>query len=848
MTRRSGKPHEYAVEADPFVAVGLDAEWVYESVGRNLILSYQFSVYNADSGKYVQLIILPKNGKRISLEHGLSRALFKARKKKIIARVPRQLIITGHFTRADLTTFDNFGWFKRRIDAVRKTFASAMMPLQLRLAELEGPARCNCLIIDTMLLSPAGTSLDAIGKLLGIPKIELPAGYTKDRMDLFLRDHPKLFKKYALTDSLIPAMYVARIYRLMLDRLGISKRVITNGGAAVELVKLQAKSKNIDLNQFLGQDKPKRPYQHLATKIAIAAQSYHGGCNMATALGFSPAGKQLIDLDIKSAYTTALAFIQVPDWHNAQHCVELDRLAVIDEAMTAALVTFRFPDGTRFPCLPIRASNKRGLVYPLEGELWCTGPELVAAIGMGAIVRVKEGYRIDWIPGSIRLFEDITRLIGEIRAEAKAMQPPDMVLDKTVKEMGNSVYGKIAQAVAGMRVIKDDIEGRNIFNMMFGETDQLGPSAITNPFMASYCTGLVRALLLETISRLPREVWVGTATTDGFLSSCELNDVDQSGPIATAFKAARERITPGDNTIWEEKHSIPRALVTKTRGTYTVAPEGWDGSAVLAKAGYMTPDAARGGSEIEQCAVWIELYRQREFTTTLSTKSLTSLRDQHLFEVDLQAVQREVRWNADFDMKRRLVNVRDVDGLITADTAPWRSIDEFGRARNLLEDWKKSQRKVLKVKQDHDDMTTWGAARGNRRKTGTRTDNKLAPIAAAVLKVLAHRSTDISDWFKLESHAQKALFMSGVCGVKITETDVKNAKRRGAGPADIAGSIVTLDDDDRRFLHSWFKFHTIAPEVCDIAERLCAPGSTAAEELEELFQDAQDDMRDDVAA
>ena len=33
--------------------------------------------------------------------------------------------------------------------------------------------------------------------------------------------------------------------------------------------------------------------------------------------------------------------------------------------------------------------------------------------------------------------------------------------------------------------------------------------------------------------------------------------------------------------------------MTKTRGTYTVAPEGWDGkSVVMAKAGYMTPEAA----------------------------------------------------------------------------------------------------------------------------------------------------------------------------------------------------------------------------------------------------------------
>ena len=53
---------------DPFVSVGLDAEWVLESAGKNLILSYQFCVLNADSGAMAKLIIFPKDGKRITLE------------------------------------------------------------------------------------------------------------------------------------------------------------------------------------------------------------------------------------------------------------------------------------------------------------------------------------------------------------------------------------------------------------------------------------------------------------------------------------------------------------------------------------------------------------------------------------------------------------------------------------------------------------------------------------------------------------------------------------------------------------------------------------------------------------
>ena len=210
-------------------------------------------------------------------------------------------------------------------------------------------------------------------------------------------------------------------------------------------------------------------------------------------------------------------------------------------------------------------------------------------------------------------------------------------------------------------------------------------------------------------------------------------------------------------------------------------------------------------------------------------------------------MKRDVRWNADYDMKRKLVKVRNVDGLITADTVPWRTIDEFEQARDLLEDWKRSQRRVLKTKQDYDDMIAWGAARSSRRKTGTRGHNALSPVAAAVLKVLAHRSVGIVTvlespiWRKVERpklNARAAKLMTALCGVKVTETNVKDAKRRGAGPDDLAGSIASLTDDDRRFLTAWFRLFPVAPEVFDVAEMLCEQGSAASAELDDLFLDA----------
>jgi hypothetical protein len=215
--------------------------------------------------------------------------------------------------------------------------------------------------------------------------------------------------------------------------------------------------------------------------------------------------------------------------------------------------------------------------------------------------------------------------------------------------------------------------------------------------------------------------------------------------------------------------------------------------------------------------------------------------------VDLQSVKRDVRWNADYDMKRKLVKVRNVDDLITADTMPWRTIDEFEQARDLLEDWKRSRRRVLKTKQDYEDMIAWGAARSSRRKTGTHGHNALPPVASAVLKLLAHHTAGVVTilegpiWRKAERpkrNARTARLMTALCGVKVTETTAKDAKRRGAGPDDLVHSIASFTDDDRRFLTAWFSLFPAAPEVLDIAEMICEQGSAASAELDDLFLDA----------
>jgi hypothetical protein len=562
---------------------------------------------------------------------------------------------------------------------------------------------------------------------------------------------------------------------------------------------------------------------HLVGLWPFLAQCYHGGKNIAFALGFSPEGRELVDVDLRSAYTTALALIRVPDWSTAQHSTDLADLAVVEDAMTFAHVKFAFPPETRVPSVPVRTSKGRGLVYPLEGESWCTGPEIVVPLDQGAQIKAQSGWRVEWrVSPTLRPFEGFTRRINEIRASAK--QAKDVVLDKTAKEIGNSLCGKIAQAVASQRIIPDDIVFRRTFDTKLGKSGILGPSTISQPIFAAYCTGLVRAALCEALSRLPPTAWLASATTDGFLLAGDIGDIDVSGPVARTFSAARLRITPNNGEIWEEKHRIPRGLVMKTRGAFTVAPPDWQGKAVCAQAGYRLADAdATWLTDLERSVRWIEHYRRREYDTRFENPSLPSLRDQHNKGLDLQRVERLTRWNADFDLKRRPTNVRDVDGLIATDTVPWRTVEEFEEARDAIENRRKSQRKVLKTAADYHAITAWKS----RRAIGVTTQNRLPPLAMAAMLAAIHGVLGVAK----PPYKMIAQVWTALCGVPISETNVKDAKRRGAGPHKLQASIACLTFEDEAFARALLRWRI---EAWDVLEELCKPDSQATTRVEAI--------------
>ena len=820
------------------VIVGFDSEWVNSALAEkidgdancNIVLTYQAVVLNTETRQQCHVmpfVAKPSKRNRLGLAGLLGFALRRAKRLGVITEFPGHVVLVGHFTRADLTALKDWPELKNKFDSVRKTLVTTFKPHKAVVSPHSNRSDgvlIKVTLVDTMLLAPAkGSSLAKLGALVGLPKIELPPGVI-ERMDLLQRDDPELFDRYPLRDAEIAVHYYDSICQTLKSEFGVNKHVVTLGAAGVEMLHGLLAGLEIDEGKFFGFRRERGRGRVLLDECAsiwpFAANCYHGGRNEAFWLGptrpLSDAAS-IGDFDLKGAYTTAMTFVCEPRWTADCRGDRLEKLAVVEEALTFARVRFEFPSDTRFPCLPVRA-GERGLLYPLQGVSWCTGPELVVALGMGAKIEVEEGFRVEWKvewwnrAEPQRPFLEFTKRIDAIRKQAKGEK--NELLNQTAKEIGNSLYGKTAQGVEAMRSIHDGgldgkAHGRRAFNSRTGKTETLPPSSVTCPPIAAYTTGLVRAALSEALARLPPIATVYSATTDGFLAEIGMEQIPVDGPVARAFSAARVRVD-GDPSIWELKHQVEAAIIIKTRGAITTRLHGDNANeAVLARAGY------RLEKRIEdpwvECQEWARIYREREYETLCLRKVLPSLRDQWIEEIDLVEKLREVRLNLDADLKREPFLLHERDGLLVASTRPWRTLDEFTLARDAFEDWRKSKRRVLRTLADWRDFETWRAERDARRLSGGTSKSRRPPLVGAVLRGLATGQIEPA-----MSQAAIAALISAA-GHPCAVQNVKDAKRRGKLQL---GSINRLSPEEVAFAQG---VGTLRPEI--EIERLLTPAA-----------------------
>ena len=218
-----------------------------------------------------------------------------------------------------------------------------------------------------------------------------------------------------------------------------------------------------------------------------------------------------------------MCLLRTLDYDNARSCTHADEFHA--DTMGAARVRFRFPAGIRFPCLPVRDDDV--LLFPLAGESVCTSPEIALALAMGAKIEVLNGIIIPWASDE-PVFAGFTERVQKQRAVAGKKTLRGQIW----KEIGNSLYGKIAQGVHPKRV----------FDPRRGLSDSMPPSAITSPWFAMYVTGFIRAVLGEILHSVPDHRIVVSATTDGFLTDALESELKLDGPLCSMFTEVRGRM------------------------------------------------------------------------------------------------------------------------------------------------------------------------------------------------------------------------------------------------------------------------------------------------------------------
>ena len=150
--------------------------------------------------------------------------------------------------------------------------------------------------------------------------------------------------------------------------------------------------------------------------------SYHGGRNESYLYGLIE--KKLFDYDLPGAYPTAMSLLDYPSWKDREVVIPMNLETFLGKyshrlirSYTALKVKFKFPGKVRFPCLPVRV-DKTSIIFPLEGESFCTGLELLLAIRLGCEIEILGG---SIIPFSSQKIE-VSPLVKEEEEEDNEMK------------------------------------------------------------------------------------------------------------------------------------------------------------------------------------------------------------------------------------------------------------------------------------------------------------------------------------------------------------------------------------------------------------------------------------------
>lgn len=439
--------------------------------------------------------------------------------------------IVSHYNSGDLSMLSDFDSIKNQLSIVAKSFITLGKPLKFPTTHVH--------IRDTILLVPGNMgALKAIGNLytetssltnskpgkldVAIEDIEC--------MDKFLERDRQGFIEYALRDSEIVVKHAVamEVFNKSVYQHGVPTTLSSIGRNYVGT----QWSKNFDRflpyqisGDFLMGDvnsiqTPKGLFatRDVGVHMSYYIANYKGGRNESFMYGTDTETKWF-DYDLVSAYTTGMTDLPLPDYYKAQ-LIQSNILDWSDKQLMGGYLIadceFSFPSDTKYPSIPCYV-DKTTTVYPLNGNAFLTGPELLLAKKQGAKLTIKSAFythpksKFDPVSSKQRIIRPFFKILKDIQAFRRT-HPKGTLLNLMYKEIGNGIYGNVCRGISN----------KMNYDSLTKKSFRVTATNLSNPLLASWTTAFIRSVIgecLHNIQKLGGKVV--SVTTDGFITDIE---------------------------------------------------------------------------------------------------------------------------------------------------------------------------------------------------------------------------------------------------------------------------------------------------------------------------------------
>lgn len=795
----------------PQYYVGFDTEYYQDDNSRH-VLSYQLST---NIGNDVYAWICFADDKKLPFSVLLSWFLEDMNTQGLgfNFQSSSHIWVVCHFGSVDYTTTENYEDIMESSDSLRKTLVTIEKPLRLKLTNSSFHGTSHSIFLrDTTLLAPAGSSLEALGKVLGISKVEIPSQYSKSDMKTFLENDPLEFLIYASIDPVVTLYWAFAVLDFTEELTGKRVLPVTLASLGARWAKDELKErtglKDFDY-EFLGRKKivnekvkgkvivVEKWRDDLDLQMRAASDSFYGGRNECFLYGIHHG--PWYDYDLAGAYSIGMQMLGTPRLSECYSETDVNKISL--DVYACGLIDFEFPINTPFPCFPIKDDQGRGLIFPLKGRTWASSPEIVLARDLGAKIKLVN-MPFSVVPMDNKDFGDVVKVLIERRELAQQQFGKKSIPDLLYKELSNSLYGKMGQGLSGKRS----------FSTRKRKTQETPFSPITIPFMASYVTSFIRACVTAAMTELKQNGYrIASVTTDGFLSDAPPEVVFnlKAFGFAEIYRQQRYRVA-GKNDMFEIKHKAQDLVIFTTRGGFGVSEitdnKTWE--LPQAKAGYyfkgldgsFSSDTEKYNRETEYLA---KMFLERDGRITYEKAIMPSLSDYLLKQKEVARIEKKsIKWEYDFkrmpDIESARTETLVIDGKayehVSFTTLPWNDMEEFNEVRRYRDDHEKMYI-PLKDKRKLIRLMFYAKARREVRGTGyyvkdTKVDDENEILRPYIMSLLGAylrgilpmpKSWEGMNYSTIAMTVNETLMDKMSYKLELTADDLKKAKARYKG-------------------------------------------------------------------